>query len=250
MLKTLKEIFATQQVERPDGGFEKLHSNTTELQGLFLQEIFDLVKPVSSLEVGLAFGISSMFILEKHALQNSAPKAHLIIEPYPWGGVAEHNFKKEGIEYLAEIVYEKSDLVLPKLYMEKKRIQYAYIDTTKLFDTVMQDIYFIDKLMDVDGVIILDDCGGGWPGIQKAARFLNSLPHYDFLKGHNQNPSSIKRTIASSITAFFLQIIPFKKRFIQGFNFKTNLQLNLEYRCIAFKKNAEDSRKWDWDSPL
>jgi predicted O-methyltransferase YrrM len=250
MLNSLKEIFLRMEIETPKGNFTPLHSHTTEGQGIFLQEIFDLVKPVSTLEVGLAFGISSLFILEKHKEYNSKPKSHLIIEPYPWEGIAEHNIQKEGLFYLTDIHYEKSDKILPKLYFEDHRIQYVYIDTTKLFDIVMQDVYFIDKILDVNGVLILDDCGGFWPGIQKVARFVNSLPHYEFLKGHKKYKHRKRRKIAESVTSFFLKIVPFKNKFIPGFNLTTNYKLNLEYQCIAFKKIAEDNRNWDWDKPL
>jgi len=67
MLKTLEEIFEQKTIETDD--IEKrieLHSNTSKEQGLFLQKIFGLVKPKKSLEVGLAYGISTLFILEKH----------------------------------------------------------------------------------------------------------------------------------------------------------------------------------------
>lgn len=82
MLQTLNQIFQTQLIEDPNGQLIKIHSNTSEKQGLFLQEVFDLVKPVKSLEVGLAYGISALFILEKHKEYNSAPRSHIIIEPF------------------------------------------------------------------------------------------------------------------------------------------------------------------------
>jgi hypothetical protein len=217
---------------------------------LFLQEIFDLIKPASSLEVGMAYGISSLFILEKHKAIYSKPKAHIIIEPFPWDGIAEYNMEKEGLLYLTDIRYKKSDEVLPALYLQKHRIQFAYVDTIKHFDNAMQDIFFIDKLMDVGGVIILDDCGGSWPGIQKAARFILSLPHYQFLDGYAKSPLTFKRKMAEAATRFFISLVPFKNKFLPGFNFKTDYQLGLEYRCIAFKKISQDARAWDWDKPL
>lgn len=179
MLETLKKAFETSHIRSSSGNtFVKLHSNTSKEQGLFLQELFDIVIPKKSLEVGLAYGISALFILEKHKEYKSSPKSHIVIEPFSWDGVAEYNIEKEQLTDLVEYIYRKSIDVLPGLYMRGERIQFAYVDTTKVFDTVLLDFHFIDKILDVDGIIILDDCNGGWPGVQRVARFINTLPHY------------------------------------------------------------------------
>ena len=252
MLKSLEEIFEFKSIEINNSGERiPLHSNTSKEQGIFLQEIFDIVKPEKSLEVGFAYGISAMFILEKHHQNGSIDSAHLVIEPDSfWGNAATHNIEKEGLSNYLRIHKDYSDKILPQLYHENYRIQYAYIDTTKLLDVVLQDFYFINKILDVGGVVILDDCGGYWPGIQKVARFINSLPHYEFLKGHKKYTHRSKRKIGELITSFFLNMVPFKNKFIPGFNLKTNYRLNLEYQCIAFKKISEDNRDWNWDMPL
>lgn len=247
MLPVLENIFSQMKIENPEGEFVKLHSNTSKEQGLFLQAMFDLVKPSKSLEVGMAFGISSLFILEKHKDYNNPEKAHIIIEPYPWGGIAEHNIKKEGLTKFADIRYVKSHDILPKLYYEQYHIQFAYIDTLKVFDTVLQDFYFIDKILDVNGVIIFDDCGGGWPGVQRVARFVNTLPHYKILAVHNKTKLTAKKRITVSALKLVMNMLPFKKRFYSTLDFKTDAELCLDYRCIAFQKIAEDERKWDWD---
>jgi len=74
-----------------------------------------------------------------------------------------------------------SDQILPVLYHNGYRIQYAYVDTTKRFDIVFQDCYFFDKIREIGGVIILDECGGSWPGIQGFARYILNFPHYTLL---------------------------------------------------------------------
>lgn len=250
MLSLLENIFTRKEIQSPSGEFIKLHSNTSKEQGIFLQEIFEKIKPEKSLEVGLAYGISSLFILEKHRAQGSSEKAHIIIEPYPWGGVAEYNIDNEGLSYLADIRYHKSDVVLPQLYFEKHRIQFAYVDTTKLFDIVMQDVYFIDKILDVGGVLILDDCGGSWSGIQKVARFIHTLPHYKFMAGHAKSNPSKKLKLAEFAATFMTKCIPYRRRIFPYFNFLTDRSLNLNYNCIAFKKISEDERDWKWDRPF
>ena len=93
MLGSLKEIFATGEIVTNENGDRiKLHSHTSEKQGLFLQEMFDIAKPKRSLEVGFAYGISTMFILEKHREQNDGDFAYLAIDSDEyWGGAALFN---------------------------------------------------------------------------------------------------------------------------------------------------------------
>lgn len=247
MLDTLNKAFETSQIQMSDEVYVPLHSNTSKYQGLFLQQLFDDIKPEKTLEVGLAYGISALFILEKHKEYNHNEKSHIVIEPFPWGGVAEYNIKKEGLFKLLKIFYQKSHDVLPVLYQQNERIQYAYVDTTKVFDIVLQDFYFIDKLLDVNGIIILDDCNGGWPGVQRVARFINVLPHYKIFKTYNKSIRSIKRKIVEKVVRSLINSVPFKDMFYPSSNFKTDEELGLDYSCIAFQKISEDSRNWDWD---
>ena len=252
MLKCLKEIFEIHTIEVNDSGERvQLHSNTSMEQGLFLQKIFDLIRPEKSIEIGFAYGISTMFILEKHRDINSKDQAHLVIEyDNSWGNAAIHNIRKEGLSKYLDIRQDYSDKVLTQLFHQNHRIQYAYIDTSKQFDVVMQDFYFINKLLDVGGVIIFDDCGGGFPGIQRVARFINALPYYKVFEGHNKLKDTTMKKIAETIVSFLVWTVPFKKRLYPTIDFRTDKQLNLDFYCIAFQKTGTDEREWNWDQPF
>ncbi|GEO07618.1 class I SAM-dependent methyltransferase [Segetibacter aerophilus] len=249
MLQTLSEIFKLKTIEIDESGERiPLHSHTSKEQGEFLQDMFDLINPNTSLEVGFAYGISTLFILEKHRQNNSSERCHIVIEPDSyWGAAAVHNIQKEGLIKYLEIKKDFSDRILTSLYLQNHRIQFAYIDTTKRFDIVMQDFYFIDKMTDVGGVVILDDCGGGWPGIQRVARYVNSLPHYKLLGKHGQTRQSVKRSLILGLANISLRLVPLKEQLVETSSFKTNKELGLNYACLAFKKILEDDRKWDWD---
>ena len=252
MLNTIKEIFDTNSIQvNSIGDRIPLHSHTSIEQGVFLQRMFDIVKPLQSLEVGFAYGISAMFILEKHREIQSKHNAHLVIEPDNyWGNAAIFNIEKEGLIDFLQIKNGYSDTVLTKLFHEEFRLQFAYIDTTKQFDVVMQDFYFINKMMDCGGIVILDDCGGNWPGIQRVARFINTLPNFKMIEGHNKNKVSFKKKAVGKILAFVINLLPFKQLFYPTINFKTDEELGLDYSCIAFQKLEEDSRNWNWDKPF
>ena len=249
MLRSLEDIFETNSIEIDCSGERiSLHSHTSKEQGIFLQDIFDVVKPKRTVEVGFAYGISAMFILEKHRQMGASEGAHIVIEPDSyWGTAALHNIEKEGLGKYLQIRKDYSDKILTQLFHENYRIQYAYVDTTKQFDVVMQDFYFINKILDVEGVVILDDCGGGWPGVQRVARFINTLPHFKILATHNKIKITMKKRIARFVLSFIIKMIPLKNRFYPTFNFKTDEELGLDFSCIAFQKKYEDKREWNWD---
>lgn len=96
----------------------------------------------------------------------------------------------------------------------------------------------------------MDDCGGGWPGVQRVARFINNLPHYRILKTHNKTKTTLKKQIAESFIKIIIKLLPFKKRFYPTISFKTDSELKLNYSCIAFRKISEDKRNWNFDSKI
>jgi predicted O-methyltransferase YrrM len=250
MLQSLEKIFELNSIETDISGNRiLLHSNTSRGQGLFIQKMFELAKPQKSIEVGFAYGISTLFILEMHRNNNAIEKAHVVIEPDDyWGNTALYNIEKENLDYYLDIQNDFSDKVLTKFFHENRRFQFAYIDTTKVFDIVLQDFYFINKTLDVGGIIVLDDCGGAWPGVQSVARFINTLPHYKFLDGYNSVTPTFYRKIALSITSVILKLLPYKKKLYPTIDFKSDVDLGLNFSCIAFQKISEDTRNWDWNS--
>ena len=249
MMKLLEKILDTRMMETDsEGGVVAINSDTPRNQGMFLQKMYDEIKPEKSLEVGFAFGISTLFILEKCREYDRNERCHIVIEPFDWGNAAIYNIKKEGLEKYIDIRKELSDRVLPTMYLKNERIQFAYVDTTKVFDIVLQDFYFIDKILDVGGVVIFDDATT--PGINLVMRFINSLSHYEILDKHEELKVSKKYSIGEKIFENLIGSLPFKKRFMGNFSLKSSRELGLNYRCIAFKKIDKDKRTWDWDAPL
>jgi|SRR5690242_3398888 len=249
MLDSLEEIFRLGTMATGiEGERVLLNSHTPMEQGLFIQKIYDTIKPERSLEIGFAMGISTMFILEKCREYKRNNKCHIVIEPYSWGPAAMFNITKEGLDKYVDLRNELSDRILPQMYLDNERIQMAYVDTTKVFDTVLQDFYFIDKILDVGGVIIIDDATCG--GVGTVVRFINTLPHYQVMERFQKVQLSGKVKLEQKLLELTLKLMPFRNKFKRQFLLKSAAQLELDYRCIAFKKLKNDSRPWDWYKPF
>ncbi|GAB1446016.1 hypothetical protein MASR2M41_17650 [Flammeovirgaceae bacterium] len=132
--------------------------------------------------------------------------------------------------------------MLPRLYSNGIRIDFAYVDSTKVFDILMMDLYYLIKMLKRGGMVILDDVD--YPGIWLIARFLVTHPSIKFLKGFNK----IDVTMKQRVLGWFQHILFIKKLHYDSIytNKLVDEKLGINYKCIAFKKNAEDKRNWNW----
>ena len=243
----LKKILDSGIVEDENGNQFQLHSHTSLKQGIFLQEILEKIMPVKGVEVGLAYGVSSLFILDKMQELKGDGYKHIVIEPFPegWNHVGATNIQKAGFTDYVEIKKALSDQVLPQMYLDNENIQFAYIDSTKLFDVIFHDFYFIDKILDIGGVIVFDDCT--FPGIRKVVRFIANHPSYKILGALNEDFKTTKFSMVEKIITTVINLLPFKKRVYPTTSFKTDKSLGINYFCIAFQKIKDDNRSFYWN---
>ena len=64
MNPVLKQLLETGQIKAPSGEMMPLHSHIPRDEGECLQQIIRQIKPRISVEIGCAFGISSLYICE------------------------------------------------------------------------------------------------------------------------------------------------------------------------------------------
>jgi predicted O-methyltransferase YrrM len=242
----LKEIFESKSVQDANGARFSLHSNTSIEQCLYIDKIMQQIRPEICIEIGLAYGVSALQILDSMGKFHTDFK-HIIIDPYQdvdWKGIGLLNIDRAGYKNRVDFYQQLSDQVLPTLYIKNTKIDFAYVDSTKVFDTLMVDVFYITKMLNIGGVIILDDCD--FPGIRMLVRFMAKHPSLEIVGGFNKDVVSLKGRIAGQVASFFLKNIPLRKRKLSRINIETDEQLKVNFKCIAFKKIAEDTRNWDW----
>ncbi len=241
------EILKTKIVEGEDGKKYSLSANTSIEQCQLLQKIIFENKPLVAIEIGLAHGISSMFISD--ALLKCGGKKHIILDPYQddlyWNNIGLMNLKRAGLSAIVEFHKEASQSFLPELSKKGIEINFAYIDSTKVFDQLLVDVHFLLLSMPIGGIIAMDDCD--FPSIRKLCRLLVKFDFIEIYCTQGKDNFGWKQTMAKSIVAFFLKIIPFKSRLFPSLSFETDESLGLDYHFIAFRKIANDQRNWNWN---
>lgn len=244
MNPVLQEILRSGLARSDTGELIKVHSAVAFEEGKFLQQIIADRKPVLSLEVGLAFGISALFICE--ALSGTPNVRHIICDPYQfngsWRGSGLRNLKNAGYGELIEFHNQFSHLALPELESRGIKLDFAFVDGSHTFDYVLLDFFYIDRMLRPGGIIAFDDVG--WPGVRKVCRFIVTNRIYSvfrcFPEMHNQalrcRKSRILRSLAENSGRLRRLLSP---EFLQT---DAELGINPSARCIAFRKDGEDSR--------
>jgi predicted O-methyltransferase YrrM len=163
MPSLLDEILRTQTVRAIDGlGTFPLKDANDAALGLLLQKLIREKRPSVSLEIGLAYGISGLFICD--AMTKVGGKKHIAIDAFQsttWSGIGIHHLRQAGFGNLVELREQLSQDALP---------QFAFIDGTHSFDQKIVDFFYVDRLLNVGGVIAFDDCD--WASIHQVCRFI------------------------------------------------------------------------------
>ena len=126
-----------------------------------------------TIEIGLGYGVSALFICEG-LLKNGHPDGrHLVIDPNQSTRFANCGLQfidEAGVSELVEHYDEQSQIVLPRLVAARRTFDLAFVDGNHRFDGVFVDLVYLGRLVRPGGIIFLDDYH--LPGITKAASFF------------------------------------------------------------------------------
>jgi predicted O-methyltransferase YrrM len=247
MNPVLKDIVETGFCKGPGGEPIKLEYQVPPEVGGFLHAVVTEIKPAVSLEVGLAFGISAMFICD--GLERTPRARHIVIDPgqhqEPFKGLGLSNLEKAGYKSIIDFRQQPSHLALPRLEEEGCKVDFAFIDGIHSFDHTLVDFFHVDRILRVGGIVAFDDCY--WASVRKVCRFiarnraysvfrcsaLTSAPH---LSWQHRVLDAVARRIGKVQDVL-------KPDFLVP-----DIQLGLPpTRCIAFRKERDDDRHWTGD---
>jgi predicted O-methyltransferase YrrM len=124
-----------------------------------------------TIEIGLGYGISALFVCEG-LLESGGPDArHVVLDPYQarLGNCGLQVLEEAGLVPLVEHHAEESQLALPRLLGEGRRFDLAFVDGNHRFDGVFLDLVYLGRLLRRGAVVFLDDYQ--LPAVVRAASF-------------------------------------------------------------------------------
>ena len=176
----LKQMLDSRTALTPDNLPLALISNIPQP---FAEALYKTVlesRPKIALEIGMAFGVSSLSILT--ALRETSPSSKLItIDPHQsthWSNCGRAAVQRAGLTTRHEIIEAFDYLALPRLLESSLKIDFAYIDGWHTFDYTLLDWWYIDKMLSVDGIVAFNDCG--FPAVEKVIQFV--LTHRSYIE--------------------------------------------------------------------
>lgn len=252
MNNVLETILDTQQISdgreslplrHPD--FPNLAVAIDRAEGALLQRAIADVRPRTSLEIGCAYGVSTLFICE--ALASLTHQArHIVLDPFQstqWRGIGIRNAQTAGYGSLIDFREEYSEFALPQLVREGTTLEFALVDGWHTFDQVMVEFYYLNRMLQVGGVIVFDDADRRsvnrvvrhalkYPGYRVYGTELTAQPACSAL-------GRLRRRVAT---------VPGVASIVKSDVLHRDWDLGILGSCVAIQKVAEDKRSSGWDS--
>jgi predicted O-methyltransferase YrrM len=232
MNSILERIYETSRVEDAEGNLiDPFPVATPRETGTILYDLIQEYQCKNTLEIGLAYGLSTLFICQAH--RDKTEGNHIAIDPKQtqlWKSIGLLNIKRAGLEEYFRFFESPSYEVLPKLLWEREKFDLAFIDGSHFFDYTLVDFFYIDKLLPVGKYVLFDDI---WmPGIRKVLHYILRNRNYEIVK--LKKSSTLSEYLTTIISRFWQN--PFERDY-GGIKFLPN-------NVCLLKKISEDKRDW------
>jgi predicted O-methyltransferase YrrM len=240
----LDEIYKTKTVRDSDGNKYELSSEIDSAEGDYLCRLIRSDTSITrTLEVGCAYGLSSLHICE--ALRNRENASHTIIDPKQtsvWHGVGIAYLERAGIDFF-RLIEEPSELALPDLLRSGPgKFDLVFIDGWHTFDQTMLDLFYANRLVRVGGYVVVDDCN--WESVSAAVSYYSNYPALEQVRVPAMAPHSWRQKVAKRTTEVFR---PSLARAVLPTAIHSHIYRRMSFpSMVAFKKISEDARSWTW----
>jgi predicted O-methyltransferase YrrM len=234
----LLEVLRTKQVFDLDGNPRPLESNVSLSEASSLHAAVRLIRPLRSLEIGLAHGVSALSILGAIAANGSGH--HYVVDPFQrnYGYCGETMIARAGLSAFHTFLERFPEEVIPDL----PGLQFAFIDSSHLFDLTILEFVLIDKKLDVGGIVALHDL---WmPSIQAAVRFILANRPYQIFR--DVSPDVMKLSLQQKFKESIGQClgkIPKADRILRANVLRPWSSFRLQ-NLVFLKKVSHDERDW------
>ncbi|HLI81203.1 MAG TPA: class I SAM-dependent methyltransferase [Candidatus Binataceae bacterium] len=149
-------------------------------RGEFVRDLCIAERATSCVEVGMAWGLSTLHIIEALIANGASGRAHVVIDPMQtsmFHNAARRMLHDCGVDEMVEFYEDRSDIILPRLISEGRSFDFAFIDGDHHFEGAFVDTVFVDRLLKPGGVVALDDA---WAHpVYLACKFLEVYLHYE-----------------------------------------------------------------------
>jgi predicted O-methyltransferase YrrM len=142
-------------------------------EGEALREWVSREGATRTVEIGLGYGISALFVCEGLLRSGDPAASHVVLDPHQatrFGNCGLQVLEEAGVAPLVEHHAEESQTALPRLLSEGRRFDLAFVDGNHRFDGVFLDLVYLGHLLQPGAVVLVDDYQ--LPAVARAASFF------------------------------------------------------------------------------
>jgi len=249
------KVIGSRVVTDKTGRKFRLTSGISREEGEFVSKLIRENPITRSIEVGCAFGISSLYICD--ALGGRPEAKQVIIDPFElteWHGIGLHNLEQAGLSGY-EFIDRPSEFALPALLESRRRFDFALIDGFHRFEHALLDFFYLDRLLNIGGLLVFDDAR--LPPVRKVLRYVCNFPNYRMVGAVDVpgRKGTWQRRLLNCIKhGIHLAMKPIPKRLLcEMFDdsiVRPDRLLKLDASMIAFRKTSPDQRPGCWYIPF
>lgn len=167
-------------------------------QGSQMNKLMRSYRVEKSLEVGFAFGFSTIWILD--ALLDQKGGFHQAIDPFEksqWQGVGLKQVERlDNASQKFRWLDAYSIRALPKLMERQEQFDFVFVDGSHRFDDTLLEFYFADQLLRTGGLLAFDDM---WmPSIRTVVSFILTNRDYQLVKQPVRNMAVLEKLAPDS----------------------------------------------------
>jgi predicted O-methyltransferase YrrM len=223
----LKSMYAGEPQQGSAGPVElNQQVRIPESSGMWLHDLCMSLKPARTLEVGMAYGFSTLYILA--ALAKLGAGHHTAIDPWQdelWHDVGLTNAVSVGMESHFSLIRERSISALARLAQEEQQFDLIFVDGDHRFDGTLVDFTLAAEVCPTGGSIVLDDawmpavntvgswvrsnrsdfksvdCPEGWAHFQRVGKDQRQWDHFAEFSSRTSIPYRIARRVKRAVSS-------------------------------------------------
>ena len=188
----LKDSIESATVYDADSNPVSLDSNVAANEGKFLYDLITNNKLKKTMEIGMAYGVSALYISQAHKDLDHPPRSHVAVDPYQstqWKNIAMLNLQRAKLSEMVELREEFSYLAMPLAVKNEEKYQLMFIDGMHLYDYTLLDFFYADLMLEVGGYMIFDDAH--MPSVSKVISYVLTNRRFKLMETDLSNRVSV-----------------------------------------------------------
>ncbi len=144
------------------------------LEGQRLRDWVIRESATKTIEIGLGYGLSTLYICEGLLMGGQPKAAHVAMDPHQSGyeNCGLQVLEEAGVLDLVEFFETESQILLPRFLESGRNFDFAFVDGSHLFDRVFLDLIYLGRILTPGSIVFVDDYQ--MPAIERAVSFCTT----------------------------------------------------------------------------